>query len=66
MLTSDWKKSSYSGNTDNSCVEARRVDEGVEVRHSLMPDAGAIIYTNAEWDAFLKGAKDGEFDLNHP
>jgi hypothetical protein len=63
MLTENWQESSYSGNTDNSYVEARRFDDGVEVRHSLMPDAGAITYTNAEWDAFLRGAKDGEFDI---
>jgi hypothetical protein len=23
-----------------------------------------IVYTRAEWDAFLAGAKDGEFDFN--
>jgi hypothetical protein len=33
------------------------------VRHSLMPDAGAITYTDAEWTAFVKGAADGEFNL---
>lgn len=63
MLSSDWKKSSFSGNTDNSCVEARRVDGGVEVRHSLTPDVGTITYTDAEWTAFLSGAKAGEFDI---
>jgi hypothetical protein len=27
------------------------------------PDTTAIIYTRAEWDAFVAGAKDGEFDF---
>jgi hypothetical protein len=26
-------------------------------------DGGTLIFTRAEWDAFIGGAKDGEFDL---
>jgi hypothetical protein len=29
------------------------------------PDSGpALVYTAREWDAFIKGAKDGELDLS--
>lgn len=56
-----WRKSSHSTNVD--CVEFRRVEGGVEVRNSKRPDEAIIRYTTSEWDAFLKGVKDGEFDL---
>ena len=35
----------------------------VALRHSRDPDGSVLIYTPREWDAFLKGAKGGEFDL---
>ena len=28
------------------------------------PDAGRLYFTEAEWDAFVLGVKDGEFDLD--
>jgi hypothetical protein len=28
------------------------------------PDAGKLYFTEAEWDAFVLGVKDGEFDLD--
>jgi hypothetical protein len=31
--------------------------------HSKHPDESVLRYTHLEWEAFLKGAKDGEFDL---
>ena len=58
-----WRKSSRSGGS-GQCVEvATDLDGIVAVRHSKRPDAEVIIYTEAEWRAFLGGAKDGEFDL---
>lgn len=57
-----WRKSTYSGANGN-CVEiAPTADGGVAVRNSNRPEAGTIPFTKAELDAFLKGAKDGEFD----
>ena len=58
----EWRKSSFSSQTTN-CVEFRRVEGGVEVRNSKRPDAGTIAYTDSEWQAFIAGAKNGEFDL---
>lgn len=64
MLTMAWTKSSFSGNTDNSCVEARLVEGGgVETRNSNRPDEPSVTYTQAEWAAFLTGVKAGEFDI---
>ncbi|MFB7669051.1 DUF397 domain-containing protein [Kitasatospora sp. NPDC056138] len=34
----------------------------VVMRHGGDPDAPYLVYTPAEWDAFQRGAADGEFD----
>jgi hypothetical protein len=62
-----WRISSRSTNNGGNCVEAGPLADGsgrVAVRHSHHPDAAVIVYTRAEWDAFLAGAKDGEFDFS--
>lgn len=58
-----WRKSSYS--TDGGeCVETAVLpDRRVAVRHSKQPGGAILLYTSAEWNAFLKGARDGEFDI---
>ena len=61
-----WHISSQSPNAGGSCVEAGPLADGsgrVAVRHSHYPDGTMIVYTRAEWDAFLSGAKDGEFNF---
>jgi hypothetical protein len=59
-----WFKSSRSNNTGgNNCVEVAFLGDGnVGVRDSKNRDLPAHTYTPGEWDAFLAGAKDGEFD----
>jgi len=56
-----WRKATKSGPQGN-CVEVAPLPGGVAVRHSRQPDGPVIAYTAAEWDAFLDGAKRGEFD----
>ncbi len=57
-----WRTSSYS--QSGECVETAFLPDGrVAVRHSKHPDGSVLIYTRREWDAFVRGAKDGEFDL---
>lgn len=57
-----WKKSSRSGPTGGNCVEVAFLPGGdVAMRNSRHPDGPALIFTPAEWDAFLGGARDGEF-----
>ncbi|REE96193.1 DUF397 domain-containing protein [Thermomonospora umbrina] len=61
-----WHISTYSANGEAQCVEAGPLGDGSEqvaVRHSKRPDAETILYTRAEWEAFVKGVKDGEFDF---
>ncbi len=58
-----WRKSSYS-DSGGECVETAVLpDHRVAVRHSRQPGGAILLYTPAEWNAFLKGARDGEFDL---
>ena len=63
-ITAPWIKSSYSGPTGGNCVEVAFLAGGnVAVRSSRHPDGPALIFTRAEWEAFLGGARDGEFGL---
>jgi hypothetical protein len=60
-ITAPWVKSSYSGPQGN-CVEVAFLDGGeVAMRNSRHPDGAALVFTAAEWRAFLRGARDGEF-----
>lgn len=57
-----WRKSRHS-NSQGTCVEVASLPGGaVAVRNSRHSDSPALIYTPAEMDAFIRGAKDGEFD----
>ena len=58
-----WRRSSCSAKR-KGCVEAAFLADGrVAIRDSKNRSGPALVYTAHEWDAFLKGAKDGEFDL---
>lgn len=57
-----WFKSSYSANAGN-CVEVAQLADGVAVRDTKHGDnSPVLLFTPAEWAAFINGAKDGEFD----
>ncbi len=61
-----WRVSTRSGSNGGQCVEAGPLADGsgrVAVRHSHHPEGAVVVYTRAEWDAFLTGVKDGEFDF---
>jgi hypothetical protein len=57
-----WKKSSLSSyNTD--CVEVAGLSgDTIKVRDSKNPRGGVLNFTQSEWDAFLGGVRNGEFD----
>jgi Domain of unknown function (DUF397) len=58
----NWRKSSRSGPYSDNCVEVAAGGDTVAVRDSKDPAGGVLVFTRAEWLAFLGGAKDGEFD----
>jgi hypothetical protein len=61
LTSADWRKASYSSNNGN-CVEvARNLPGVVVVRDSKDPDGPVLVFTRAEWRAFLSGARAGEF-----
>lgn len=62
MLSESWQKSNRSNN-NGACVEARIVSDEIQVRDSKDPDGTVLTFTTKEWDAFVGGAKDGDFDL---
>lgn len=59
----DWRKSSRSGPFTDNCVEVAFVDGAIALRDSKDPQGPALLFTPGEWDAFVTGTKDGEFDL---
>jgi hypothetical protein len=58
-----WRRSTRSGPYSDNCVEVAFVDGAIAMRDSKNPNGTVLIFTPAEWDAFVEGAKDGEFDL---
>jgi Domain of unknown function (DUF397) len=56
-----WRKAAKS-NGAGACVEVSSVRGTILVRDSKNPDGPVLEYTQAEWSAFLDGAKNGEFD----
>ncbi|GAA4992551.1 DUF397 domain-containing protein [Kitasatospora paranensis] len=52
-----------SGSRTAGDVEIAFVDGLIAMRDGRDPDGPALIFTPAEWRAFVLGARDGEFDL---
>jgi len=59
-LRSDvWISSSFCGNA--ACVEVMRCGDEIQLR--VTGDDRHLTFTTAEWQAFVAGAKAGQFDL---
>ncbi|MEV6594746.1 DUF397 domain-containing protein [Streptomyces acidicola] len=57
-----WVKSRRSA-AEGNCVEVAALPGGeIAMRNSRDPEGPALVYTRAEFAAFLAGAQDGEFD----
>lgn len=61
----DWFKSSFSSGGGDNCVEvATNLPGTVYVRDTKDDGRGPVHqFTHDEWDAFLKGVRNGEFDI---
>ncbi|NUR90799.1 MAG: DUF397 domain-containing protein [Nonomuraea sp.] len=70
-----WRKARRSGGNGGDCVEVAVLDAPEDatthksgqdrlyvLRDSKDPDGPRLFFTPAEWEAFLLGMKDGEFD----
>lgn len=65
LTGAEWRKSSFSqGNgTGDGCVEVAFLPGGgVAIRDTKDRALTPHVYTAAEWDAFVKGVHNGEFD----
>jgi hypothetical protein len=51
------------GDTSEGAVEVAFVDELIGLRNSAQPDGPVLVFTRSEWEAFVAGAQNGEFDL---
>jgi hypothetical protein len=56
-----WRKSTRSA--ANGCVEVAFVDGQVGVRDSKDRQGNVLIFAAREWEAFLVGVREGEFEL---
>ncbi|WP_030544832.1 DUF397 domain-containing protein [Streptomyces albus] len=62
MENAVWRKSHRSAPGGN-CVELAALPGGrIAVRNSRYPGGPVLVWTRAEMAAFLRGAKDGDFD----
>jgi uncharacterized protein DUF397 len=59
-----WRKSSFSGGNGGACVEVAIIPgaaaggEAVALRDSKDPAGPVLVFTPAEWLAFLSGVRD--------
>jgi hypothetical protein len=56
-----WRKSQFSMSSGH-CVEIASTDGKIAVRNSKDPYVPILVYTPAEFSAFLEGARNGELD----
>lgn len=59
-----WRKSTRSGPISDNCVELAPVGDtgAVAMRDSKNPTGAILVFTAGEIEAFIGGAKAGEFD----
>jgi hypothetical protein len=57
-----WRKSTFS--ESNGCVEVALLNEQVAVRDSKDPRGPVLLFSAAEWEAFVAGVLGGEFNVS--
>jgi hypothetical protein len=61
LSSATWRKSTYSN--ANGCVEVAFVDTQAAVRDSKDRTGPVLVFDNHEWEAFVGGVRDGQFEL---
>lgn len=58
----EWFKSSYSNN-NGGCVSVRFIEGFAQVRDDKALDGPVLVFNRGEWESFLLGAFNGEFEM---
>jgi hypothetical protein len=64
LARATWRKSSRSG--ANGCVEVALDSTGIAVRDSKDRNGPVLQFNAQEWEAFLAGVRNGEFEQPKP
>ena len=59
LTRANWRKSTYSANGGNTCVEVGNVVRAVAVRDSKDPDGPRLAFTAGRWQEFTRRVKNG-------
>ncbi|TDC04835.1 DUF397 domain-containing protein [Nonomuraea longispora] len=63
LETAEWRKATRSGDSGD-CIEAAPLSDGrVGLRDSEHPEKSPYVFSPSVWEAFIDGAKKGEFDF---
>ncbi|GAA3578824.1 DUF397 domain-containing protein [Streptomyces sp. WAC 01325] len=66
-ILNGWRKSSYSSPNADSCLEILdNHPSGIPVRDSKTPHGPALVFSAADWSAFVAAAKDGSLSASRP
>lgn len=64
LRTAEWRKASKSGSNQGNCLEVAPLSEGrVGIRDTEAPHQPPFVVRASVWEAFIDGAKKGEFDF---
>jgi Domain of unknown function (DUF397) len=64
LETATWRKASKSASNQGNCLEVAPLSGGrVGLRDTEAPDKAPFVVSAGVWDAFIDGAKKGEFDF---
>ena len=64
LRTAKWRKASKSGSNQGNCLEVAPLSGGrVGIRATEALHQPPFVVRAAVWDAFIDGAKNGEFDF---
>jgi hypothetical protein len=62
LINAVWLRSSRCNG--GNCVEIGFLGSGVAVRDSKDEQGAVLLFSSSEWHAFLRGVRNGEFDLD--
>ncbi|MFE3198949.1 DUF397 domain-containing protein [Embleya sp. NPDC059237] len=57
VVAAEWRKSTYSGGVENSCVEAAPIGRLTGVRDSKIPTGPAHLFTPTAWASLVDAIK---------